>query len=954
MARMPAAPGAFSLDPTSMAGPRHPVSMQRPGDNLSNMITVRTMEEHQNLARTFGAAALLRNTTQPNGMAQVPYQLYPEALNGPVALAPQFIFEALNDDQGWLFKVFPVTDRMPERIELTQILFRNNGWDPAAELSSYRIHGHRVRSYTQGSSRHSRGFSMEIGYLGTAKGLQFFWANMLALAKAAAVTAYSSGLRRLLENRIREPRNKYEVIGTPMPTAFFREAAELEIDMWGALNYVYYGLSSLVAIARQAIAQSQIGTMNMLVLPYNVASHIARLPENSQFLMTGRKSGGDNDRNPKGFLGRMHNIDIVESQLVLVEETGVMEDLLSRPTTVGEFFLLTSKHLDTVPIDKRRIDQVYTHVYDFRPDVDDWCRISWLKCLDNSGLFGADGSPSDEIGKPFLSGYPILADYLHVHHIYDEFRESVESAFHDWTVREIADALIPAAPAAAGGDDDGGNARDREGTRSVFDPERLDFGARRARQLPGVAPDAPVHTPWYNEADGGRILTDLGEIVAKALPNMRSVAADCAVNLVESVSFHTNNPDEAVRYLIRAMKWLRVIDTAIGVDYDGKMGFRENATIIARSLATANAKNVMDAVLNAVEGAAISPELFIAHVDSNDIEALSDPALTYRAEAFMSFQHGLSDVLERGAERAKGALDAILQPGDRPQTIDDVLAHVRLADLTRKLLIDLVKGRLTTGDGARQKAMRHGVMPIFDFLIARNQHTWLVADCIALDGVDFGYTGINNVNFMANYDTMVKRYNVHGTMYLGTYVMKEGAQRTLPASWLYKPLYGEGCRFWDPMNPADRDAYARGDITKDLFAIPLYPGEADDLRGNMMDLTGFFPRSLVSDDNTRHYAMHRAFCATWGINHNQKWYMPWCATIDCTGENTRLFRGQQTFPLIRSDGGQDVHGFHVKGGGHFSKSRLRTGHVSRIRIAQAGYGVPVPDRLGEPRIAAVS
>lgn len=176
------------------------------------------------------------------------------------------------------------------------------------------------------------------------------------------------------------------------------------------------------------------------------------------------------------------------------------------------------------------------------------------------------------------------------------------------------------------------------------------------------------------------------------------------------------------------------------------------------------------------------------------------------------------------------------------------------------------------------------------------------------------------------------------TCYAGCVIYEAENVQVLHNVTCKRYLGGGGCTFFDPLDQEDRSMFASGKATKDMFIIPMMPGEK--VTENQFDLCGMYPEDVDTNSNTgqrrHHYLAHFILTALWGFHPREYYFDIEYYRKNAQHLNTLCFRMHQFVPML-VNGTVNPTARVVLGRGHWGSDVYAGVREDRVGMGSYGY-----------------
>jgi len=199
--------------------------------------------------------------------------------------------------------------------------------------------------------------------------------------------------------------------------------------------------------------------------------------------------------------------------------------------------------------------------------------------------------------------------------------------------------------------------------------------------------------------------------------------------------------------------------------------------------------------------------------------------------------------------------------------------------------------------------MDFNVPVAIDFVFARPSMNYEMGSAIMMKGgVETGATFFGDPDFQLSNEGNRKVLFGFFTCYAGARVYKPLNVHILHNISCKRYIGGGGVKLFHNLDPIDRNSFAEGRTNgKDLFVIPMFPGEKID--DTKFDMTGSFPDQM-NDQATAgkiHYSMANVMAQLWGFQHRDNYFDIEYFGSPVNAFNTICFRMHQFMPSFNGE-----------------------------------------------------
>jgi hypothetical protein len=292
--------------------------------------------------------------------------------------------------------------------------------------------------------RLAKGMILEHGFMKTPQGRMHWAANIMQITNAAEQTMEYNALFAAAHWPLFEDVNDmYRNSDARSGQELYRLFQE-ELNLFGCIQKSYDGLDTVVSRIQTLLKKRGGGPGNVWAFPEGIRMYTDNTDREKYFWMSGKAL--DTDYSHLDHV--MKGMNWWESQPIVIGENQVNQDVLVRPQTIGNFFVMNDQPYVSV-----KPEEYGTHMQDTRiynEDSDDFEIIRLKDTWQHLGLFHVD-DPEDDMYYPlttigqeffassgtwgkFLRGQGRLSSF--VDSLYAKDKETIDD-FYDVVVRQV-------------------------------------------------------------------------------------------------------------------------------------------------------------------------------------------------------------------------------------------------------------------------------------------------------------------------------------------------------------------------------------------------------------------------------------------------------------------------------------------------------------------------------------
>lgn len=347
----------------------------------------------------------VREPTTNNPRPKATFDL-PEAYNGENPYLSTIIMNEITQDQQ-----YPTTELLPYKlaedrmtIQFDEWIFHRHLLDRVPEEMTVKLTTSTKDSRVAYMVRYGLGFLLEHGFFNTIQGIEQYKRNIKQIKYATIETACFNVLWEIMSCERYGSDSFIQTMREQVSVRQLRQVIKEEVHNYARLVKGKNAWASMMTHASKQLQKRGVNGARYVVIAQGGRALVSRLPENSEFLSSGRPTGlrdvigdsGWNVRESRGFVTGERTEDF---------------DPLIRPKSVGEFVHMG--YLDHIRDRGAAFTTESQNVQVYNEDEDDYAIIRFMDALEKTGLW-SDKSHTQlsALGRRVFAGQTSYLDWF--------------------------------------------------------------------------------------------------------------------------------------------------------------------------------------------------------------------------------------------------------------------------------------------------------------------------------------------------------------------------------------------------------------------------------------------------------------------------------------------------------------------------------------------------------------
>ena len=329
------------------------------------------------------------NTGSPYDVQSTTTWSMPQAFQGVREMIGQQIERIVFHEGNWHMRVVMPFQKVGDANEVVWNTTEFDGHlaSPTPELGVVRLVQSKRIQNTASFTRKGIGYYMEHGFMNTRQGIEYHMEHLRQMAQAALETSKFDVVYTLFQ---------YQTVNRDWELKFGRykrkkveDVVSERVWMFACLQKYKRALKVLDIRVNEIMLQYG-GRADTWIVPPAVINYFSVAKEEYlSYSIAGPRGPDIAFDSPKPLFPLMNGSQVFVSRTYHTSEMTGHEDILSKRSEIGEFYLFEDRHTD----DHTGYRTKWRHIRIYNEDANQWFEITPKYVLDHSHLFKADGSP---------------------------------------------------------------------------------------------------------------------------------------------------------------------------------------------------------------------------------------------------------------------------------------------------------------------------------------------------------------------------------------------------------------------------------------------------------------------------------------------------------------------------------------------------------------------------------
>lgn len=872
---------------------------------------------------------------------------------------------------------------MPEngRLRITQIDFKGASLSPLPRFGTVQMMQETFAEYQTAADTWGLGFMVEGGLMDTFLGEVFVSAGIRRISNGVSDNVTLKTFHELLHVdqhplwlKSNAGRNPIKLaLGLP-ESASLEEVMRVQKETWNCLGWRRAGVFLDLLTRSRTILKHRGVEPNTVVVPEGLQSTL-RLKEDAIQIDGFKDTPAVYTR--LGLVGKASGMGIFEAPLLTFSNMPDRTDMLVCHRAIGENHPMRSKYSTLYSKAQYNHALRTVTIYDHKRDI--MVPVTLHEAIRYCGLFNPGSLTLTRIGQAFFTGFADFRQYRE--HLPQDMRDQLAKYGEELSSFQASDVYKKFSPGSGpavtyGRGASGYKPRGSVSGSSSSGLDLLGAGDDASSSSAGTGAVPPRYTWTFDDAKDAKQPTVAAPTTAVA----RAIEADGVPDVgVVKTALTTRLPADLaqLRWKFRTPEMQLAAQESnprYGDALDDLLSGVAQKTVVTSSGFYSRYAAKASAADRNVPPTYKRLNTYVTDVYAGTRRALAGSGLEAKGNLMLTkLIQSANTAKQTGAQEAVYAhlrrvgdmdtLHAIVQKVSDDTSVSSRAlagaADVKVSDVNAEL--DTIISRQTVSKEGDLDALKpeyfgplfmfmvnNGIPLPLDFLLVRAAITNRMGSLLMLRaGAETATSHLGSANMSKQFDGnnrfMIMRFQIDTLV-----AVKDPKAVLVRHDVIDRGHVGGGqVEFWDPSNPADKQAFSMGDINrKGILVFPLHCSEKI---GDMVDLTGMFSKQILSLDpraaeNYRQPIIARAVAEHWGVQgHFEAFDFKFWSQVN--GHRNTLTHRAPTYLSGMKDGAVTEYFGVLEGTGHWGK-RSWSGMATQ-RLGQA-FGVP------DPRLATLT